>query len=163
VSSGRDRIRHYRFFCFRRSCCGRRRTDAQVTYASVITHQYFVSLIARILLLLRYVAQTNYIAEILLFFQATAKQYSTLPSHAQGPSLTSPSNKVQMIKELLDTRIRPAVQDDGGDIEYVGYNADTGVVQVRLQVMFINVVLMMQGVTNMAGRLQHVLVQQGML
>lgn len=68
-----------------------------------------------------------------------------------------------MIKELLDTRIRPAVQDDGGDIEYVGYNADTGVVQVRLQVMFINVVLMMQGVTNMAGRLQHVLVQQGML
>lgn len=77
--------------------------------------------------------------------------------------MTSPSNKVQMIKELLDTRIRPAVQDDGGDIEYVGYNADTGVVQVRLQVMFINVVLMMQGVTNMAGRLQHVLVQQGML
>ena len=68
-----------------------------------------------------------------------------------------------MIKELLDTRIRPAVQDDGGDIEYVGYNADTGVVQVRLQVMFINVVLMMQGVTNLAGRLQHVLVQQGML
>jgi Fe-S cluster biogenesis protein NfuA len=39
-----------------------------------------------------------------------------------------------MIKELLDTRIRPAVQDDGGDIEYVGYNAETGVVQVRLQV-----------------------------
>ena len=68
-----------------------------------------------------------------------------------------------MIKELLDTRIRPAVQDDGGDIEYVGYNADTGVVQVRLQVMFINVVLMMQGVTNLAGRLQHVLVQQGMI
>jgi Fe-S cluster biogenesis protein NfuA len=48
-----------------------------------------------------------------------------------------------MIKELLDTRIRPAVQDDGGDIEYVGYNADTGVVQVRLQVMFINLLLMM--------------------
>jgi Fe-S cluster biogenesis protein NfuA len=46
-----------------------------------------------------------------------------------------------MIKELLDTRIRPAVQDDGGDIEYVGYNADTGVVQVRLQVMFIKLLL----------------------
>lgn len=43
------------------------------------------------------------------------------------------SETVQMIKELLDTRIRPAVQDDGGDIEYVGYNAETGVVQVRLQ------------------------------
>jgi hypothetical protein len=111
--------------------------------------------------LLRCIAQTNHIAEILLFFQATAKQYSAFS--AARTNLDSPSNKVQMIKELLDTRIRPAVQDDGGDIEYVGYNADTGVVQVRLQVMFINVVLMMQGVTNMAGRLQHVLVQQGML
>jgi Fe-S cluster biogenesis protein NfuA len=28
---------------------------------------------------------------------------------------------VQMIKELLDTRIRPSVQDDGGDIQYMGY------------------------------------------
>lgn len=27
-----------------------------------------------------------------------------------------------MIKELLETRIRPAVQDDGGDIEYLGFN-----------------------------------------
>lgn len=27
-----------------------------------------------------------------------------------------------MIKELLETRIRPAVQDDGGDIEYCGFD-----------------------------------------
>jgi NFU1 iron-sulfur cluster scaffold homolog, mitochondrial len=27
-----------------------------------------------------------------------------------------------MIKELLETRIRPAVQDDGGDIEYRGFD-----------------------------------------
>ena len=96
----------------------------------------FCFLIARVLLLLRCIAQTNHIAEILLFFQATAKQYSAFS--AARTNLDSPSNKVQMIKELLDTRIRPAVQDDGGDIEYVGYNADTGVVQVRLQVMLIN-------------------------
>jgi Fe-S cluster biogenesis protein NfuA len=35
--------------------------------------------------------------------------------------------QVQMIKELLDTRIRPAVQDDGGDIEYVRAIALAGV------------------------------------
>jgi hypothetical protein len=35
--------------------------------------------------------------------------------------------QVQMIKELLDTRIRPAVQDDGGDIEYVGARAPAAV------------------------------------
>ena len=68
-----------------------------------------------------------------------------------------------MIKELLDTRIRPAVQDDGGDIEYVGYNAETGVVQVRLQV---NVGVLRPSVavchvTKRAGSVQHVLVQQG--
>lgn len=28
------------------------------------------------------------------------------------------SETVAMIKELLETRIRPAVQDDGGDIEF---------------------------------------------
>lgn len=30
-----------------------------------------------------------------------------------------------MIKELLDTRIRPAVQEDGGDIEYRGFKNGT--------------------------------------
>merc|ERR1712168_1069354 len=38
---------------------------------------------------------------------------------------------VQMIKELLDTRIRPTVQEDGGDIIYMGF--DDGVVKLRMQ------------------------------
>jgi len=40
---------------------------------------------------------------------------------------------VAMIKELLDTRIRPTVMEDGGDIIYVGFNEDSGVVQLQLQ------------------------------
>lgn len=40
---------------------------------------------------------------------------------------------VAMIKELLETRIRPAVQDDGGDIEYCGFDAETGVVKLKMQ------------------------------
>ncbi|XP_022133710.1 nifU-like protein 4, mitochondrial [Momordica charantia] len=43
------------------------------------------------------------------------------------------SEIVAMIKELLETRIRPAVQDDGGDIEYRGYNEETGIVTLRMQ------------------------------
>ena len=39
---------------------------------------------------------------------------------------------VATIKELLETRIRPSVQEDGGDIFYVGFIASTGIVQVRL-------------------------------
>lgn len=39
---------------------------------------------------------------------------------------------VMMIKELLDSRIRPTVQEDGGDITFVSFT--DGVVQLRMQV-----------------------------
>eukprot|EP01018_Ginkgo_biloba_P019192 Gb_33509 [translate_table: standard] len=40
---------------------------------------------------------------------------------------------VAMIKELLETRIRPAVQDDGGDIEYRNFDPETGIVKLKMQ------------------------------
>lgn len=40
---------------------------------------------------------------------------------------------VAMIKELLETRVRPAIMEDGGDIEYRGFNEETGVVQLSLK------------------------------
>lgn len=39
---------------------------------------------------------------------------------------------VAMIKELIEARIRPAVQEDGGDIRYVGFEDETGLVTVQL-------------------------------
>ncbi|XP_062399165.1 NFU1 iron-sulfur cluster scaffold homolog, mitochondrial [Sardina pilchardus] len=48
---------------------------------------------------------------------------------------TAPSDDddevVAMIKELLDTRIRPTVQEDGGDVLYRGF--DDGIVKLKLQ------------------------------
>jgi len=41
------------------------------------------------------------------------------------------SDTVAMIKELLDTRIRPTVQEDGGDIVYMGF--DDGIVKLKMQ------------------------------
>ncbi|KAI8971112.1 HIRA-interacting protein 5 [Pilobolus umbonatus] len=41
------------------------------------------------------------------------------------------SEEVQMIKELLDTRIRPSIQEDGGDIEYCGF--EEGIVKLKLK------------------------------
>ena len=38
---------------------------------------------------------------------------------------------VLLIKELLETRIRPTVQEDGGDIRFVGFK--DGIVQLKLQ------------------------------
>lgn len=42
------------------------------------------------------------------------------------------SEVVGMIKELLETRIRPAIQDDGGDIDFKGFD-DDGFVHLRLR------------------------------
>lgn len=38
---------------------------------------------------------------------------------------------VSMIKELLETRIRPAIQEDGGDIDFRGF--ENGVVKLKLR------------------------------
>ena len=40
---------------------------------------------------------------------------------------------VELIKELLDSRIRPTVQEDGGDILYKGFDTETGIVKLKLQ------------------------------
>lgn len=48
--------------------------------------------------------------------------------------LDTDSEVVAMIKELLDTRVRPAIQEDGGDLEYRGFGEDTdGIVRVKLK------------------------------
>jgi len=43
------------------------------------------------------------------------------------------SEVVAMIKELLETRVRPAIMDDGGDIEFRGFDEGSGVVKLRLK------------------------------
>ena len=60
------------------------------------------------------------------------------PSSAQPGSdttiLDTDSEVVAMIKELLDTRVRPAIQEDGGDLEYRGFGEDSdGIVRVKLK------------------------------
>lgn len=47
--------------------------------------------------------------------------------------LDTDSETVAMIKELLETRVRPAIMEDGGDIEYRGFSEDDGLVKVRLK------------------------------
>ncbi|XP_065103767.1 NFU1 iron-sulfur cluster scaffold homolog, mitochondrial [Paramisgurnus dabryanus] len=68
---------------------------------------------------------------------------------------TAPSNEddevVSMIKELLDTRIRPTVQEDGGDILYQGF--EDGIVKLKLQGSCTNcpssIITLKNGVQNM--------------
>lgn len=55
---------------------------------------------------------------------------------AAGPQdtriLDTDSETVAMIKELLETRVRPAIMEDGGDIEYRGFT-DDGIVELMLK------------------------------
>ena len=46
--------------------------------------------------------------------------------------LDTDSDTVAMIKELLDTRVRPAIMEDGGDIEYRGFTEE-GIVLIKLK------------------------------
>jgi hypothetical protein len=46
--------------------------------------------------------------------------------------LDTDSDTVAMIKELLESRIKPMVQEDGGDVLYRGF--EDGVVKLKLQV-----------------------------
>ena len=52
-------------------------------------------------------------------------------AYATGEPAEEEDETVMMIKELLETRIRPTVQEDGGDITYVDFK--DGVVFLKLQ------------------------------
>ncbi|ETS65354.1 hypothetical protein PaG_00087 [Moesziomyces aphidis] len=76
-------------------------------------------------------------SSIMEFFTAGHPLF-TDPESSHGSSdtviLETDSEVVAMIKELLDTRVRPAIQEDGGDLEYRGFGEDTdGIVKVKLK------------------------------
>ena len=43
------------------------------------------------------------------------------------------SEVVEQIKELIETRVRPAVAQDGGDIIFKGFDGESGIVSLHLQ------------------------------
>jgi len=43
------------------------------------------------------------------------------------------SEAVALIKEIIETRIRPMVQEDGGDIEYISFNEESGLVSLEMK------------------------------
>ena len=40
---------------------------------------------------------------------------------------------VQMIKEIIETRVRPFVQEDGGDITFIDFDEEEGLVTVEMK------------------------------
>jgi len=39
---------------------------------------------------------------------------------------------VQFIKEIIASRIRPNVQEDGGDVRFVGFDEKSGILRIKM-------------------------------
>ncbi len=77
-------------------------------------------------------------ATIMDFFSSGVPVVIEDENQPQQPGMDGEEDNetVAMIKELLNTRIRPTVQEDGGDIVYKGFQ--DGVVKLKLQVVFVS-------------------------
>ncbi len=60
-----------------------------------------------------------------LFRAGSAAGISIPPSDAMGEDDSEDADIVAQIKELIETRVRPAVANDGGDIVYRGFRQGT--------------------------------------
>ncbi|GIL70652.1 hypothetical protein Vretifemale_1381 [Volvox reticuliferus] len=80
------------------------------------------------------VLKPDIFAAIMDFYSSGEPLVSDAAALASSDTAIHPDDTevVAMIKELLETRIRPAVQEDGGDIVYKGFEEDTGMVMVKL-------------------------------
>ena len=66
-----------------------------------------------------------------LFAPGSAAGIDVAPDGAAFEEEPADADIVDQIKELLDTRVRPAVAQDGGDIVYRGYKAGTLYLQMQ--------------------------------
>lgn len=68
--------------------------------------------------------------EIITMFLESGEPVTTGLTHPENSALEEDDEIVSMIKELLDTRIRPTVQEDGGDVIFKGF--ENGTVKLKL-------------------------------
>ncbi|PVV04807.1 hypothetical protein BB560_000681 [Smittium megazygosporum] len=59
------------------------------------------------------------------------REKMTKPTQPENTDIDT-NEIVAEIKELLDTRIRPSIIEDGGDLEFIGFDIDTGILRVSL-------------------------------
>ncbi|EFA82232.1 NIF system FeS cluster assembly domain-containing protein [Heterostelium album PN500] len=70
---------------------------------------------------------------IIDFYHSDKPLLSETPTNENSDTLILPEDDetVAMIKELIETRVRPTLLDDGGNIQYLGFK--DGIVLVKLQ------------------------------
>lgn len=73
----------------------------------------------------------HFSAEAPLFHGGSASDIAVPPDQAEWDTNPEDADIVEQIKDLIETRVRPAVANDGGDILYRGF--DKGVVYLTMQ------------------------------
>jgi Fe-S cluster biogenesis protein NfuA len=80
------------------------------------------------------VVKPHVFSQVMDFYAEGGKVLDDVSTGAVDTAITDDDSEVvAMIKELIETRVRPSVQDDGGDIVFKSFNEETGVVLVQLQ------------------------------
>ncbi|KAJ2756939.1 hypothetical protein GGH94_003671 [Coemansia aciculifera] len=64
---------------------------------------------------------------------STSDSGSKSGSSSAGVAEEEDSEIVSEIKELLESRVRPSIQEDGGDLDFVSFDEVTGIVRIRLR------------------------------
>jgi Fe-S cluster biogenesis protein NfuA len=77
------------------------------------------------------VLRPQVLGAIMEHYVAGLPVYESLDAEGDGDFDPADSEIVEQIKELLDTRVRPAVAGDGGDIVFRGFRE--GIVKLHLQ------------------------------
>ncbi|KAJ1624573.1 scaffold protein Nfu/NifU N terminal-domain-containing protein [Pavlovales sp. CCMP2436] len=80
------------------------------------------------------VVKPHVFSQVMDFYAEGGKVLDDVSTGASDTAITDDDSEiVAMIKELIETRVRPSVQDDGGDIVFKSFNEESGVVLVQLQ------------------------------
>ncbi|KAJ2881161.1 hypothetical protein GGI21_000644 [Coemansia aciculifera] len=65
--------------------------------------------------------------------RALIREDSISDGTSTGAAEVEDSEIVSEIKELLESRVRPAIQEDGGDLDFVSFDEGSGIVKIRLR------------------------------
>lgn len=80
------------------------------------------------------VVKPHVFSHVMDFYAEGGKVLDDVGTGATDTVITDDDSEVvAMIKELIETRVRPSVQEDGGDIVFKSFNEETGVVLLQLQ------------------------------
>ena len=66
-------------------------------------------------------------------FTKNLELFNEKPENEDTKILETDTETVALIKEIIAVRIRPVIQEDGGDIKYIGFDETSGNIQVCMK------------------------------